>query len=147
MHYRHAFALLALLAGCATAPPTYHVLPERRSLDLPYSDAVRAGDLLFLSGTLGQKPGTRELVPGGIVPETRQALENVKANLEAHGGSMDSVVKCTVLLADIADFEAMSSVYRQYFPRNRPARTTVGVAGLPLGARVEIDCIAAAPAR
>lgn len=134
---------LLLGAGCATAP-LHQTLPERQSLDLPYSDAVRAGDLLFLSGTIGQAPGTRTLVPGGVAAETRQALENIKANLTAHGSSMDRVVKCSVFLADIADFEAMNAVYRQYFPTNKPARTTVGVAGLPIGARVEIECIAAA---
>ena len=139
----HVFALL--LAGCATRPapePAYHTLPGRAALDLPYSDAVRAGNLLFLAGTVGTAPGTRQLVPGGVAAETRQVLENIKTNLERHGSSMDRAVKCTVFLADIGDFEAMNAVYRQYFPRNKPARTTVGVAGLPLGARVEIECIA-----
>lgn len=136
-------AFLLVTIGCATAPePTYHLMPGRATLDLPYSDAVRAGDLLFLAGTVGVAPGTRQVVPGGIEAETRQALENVKANLEAHGSSLDRAVKCTVFLAEIGDFEAMNGVYRQYFTRNRPARTTVGVAALPLGARVEIECIA-----
>ncbi len=125
------------------AGPTYQTLPERAALDLPYSDAVRSGNLLFLSGTVGANPATRQLVKGGIVAETRQALENVKANLEAHGSSMDRVVKCSVFLADIADFEEMNGVYRELFPANRPARTTIGVAALPLGARVEIECVAA----
>lgn len=137
------FFIALLLAGCASAPE-YHTLPERRSLNLPYSDAVRVGELLFLSGTVGAAPGTRQLVPGGVVPETRQALENIRTNLEAHGSSLDRVVKCTVLLADIGDFDAMNAVYREFFPRNKPARTTMGVNGLPLGARVEIECIAAA---
>ena len=143
---KHATMFLAMLVtACASAPtaPEYHTLPERRSIGLPYSDAVVVNGLVFLAGTVGTPPGTRELVPGGVVAETRQALENVKANLAAHGSSMDRVVKCTVFLADIKDFEAMNSVYRDYFPASKPARTTVGVAGLPLGARVEIDCIAA----
>ena len=123
--------------------PTYQTLPERAGLNLPYSDAVRAGNLLFLSGTIGAAPSTRQLVEGGVVPETRQALENIKANLAAHGSSMERVVKCSVFLADIADFEKMNGVYREYFPANKPARTTVGVAALPMGARVEIECIAA----
>lgn len=136
--------LLALSAvACATAPATtYHVLPGRATLDLPYSDAVRHGSLLFLAGTVGVAPGTRQLVAGGVVAETRQALENIKANLEKHGSSMDRCLKCTVFLADIKDFEAMNGVYREYFPTNKPARTTVGVAALPLGARVEIECLA-----
>lgn len=141
------FPILALLlaAGCASAPqpPAYHTLPERAALNLPYSDAVRAGGLLFLSGTVGADPATRQLVAGGVVAETRQALENIEANLAAHGSSLDRVVKCSVFLADIADFERMNGVYREYFPTNKPARTTVGVSGLPLGARVEIECVAA----
>jgi 2-iminobutanoate/2-iminopropanoate deaminase len=141
---RRALAIVSLFAvSCATAP-VYQTLPARQSLNLPYSDAVRIGNLLFLSGTIGQAPGTRTLVPGGVTAETRQALENIKANLAAHGSSMDRVVKCSVFLADIAEFEAMNGVYREYFPANKPARTTVGVAGLPIGARVEIECIAAA---
>lgn len=143
-----AIVTLLLFAGCTVAvDPKYHTLPERASLGLPYSDAVRVGDLLFLSGTVGQVPGTRQVVPGGVVAETRQALENVKTNLGAHGSSLDRVVKCTVMLADIADFDAMNQVYREYFPRNKPARTTFGVAALPLGARIEIECIAAVNAR
>ncbi|HEV7237731.1 MAG TPA: RidA family protein [Thermoanaerobaculia bacterium] len=136
-------AALLLFAGCTVAvDPKYHTLPERASLGLPYSDAVRVGNLLFLSGTVGQVPGTRQVVSGGVVAETRQALTNIKTNLEAHGSSLDRVAKCTVMLADISDFDAMNQVYREYFPRNTPARTTFGVAALPLGARVEIECIA-----
>ena len=136
------------LAGCAgslvrTWPPSYHTLPGREALNLPYSDAVRAGDLLLLSGTVGQMPGTRQLVPGGITAETRQALENIKANLAANGASLGNVVKCSVFLADIGEFEAMNAVYREYFTTNKPVRTTIGVAGLPMGARVEIECLAA----
>ena len=142
---RRFVPLLLILASCATSP-TYHTLPARAALNLPYSDAVRAGGLLFLAGTIGSAPGSRQLVPGGIEPETRQALENVRANLEAHGSSLDRVVKCTVFLADINDFETMNKVYREFFPNNKPARTTVGVAALPIGARIEIDCIAAAGA-
>lgn len=143
-------AALWLVACSTNAPPSgavYHTLPGRAALNLPYSDAVRVGDLLFLSGTVGTMPGTRRLAEGGLVAETKQALENVKTNLEAHGASLERVVKCTVLLADIRDFDAMNEVYRQYFPRNKPARTTFGVSGLPLGARVEIECIAHAAAR
>ena len=124
--------------------PAYHTLPERAELNLPYSDAVRSGSLLFLSGTIGAGASTRQPVEGGVEAETRQALENIKSNLAAHDSALDRVVKCTVFLADIADFEKMNGVYREFFPANKPARTTVGVAGLPRGARVEIECIAAA---
>ncbi|NHA15937.1 RidA family protein [Thioalkalivibrio sp. XN279] len=109
----------------------------------PFSEAVRAGDLLFLSGMLGNKPGTAELAPGGIQPETRQTLENIRAAVLRHGGSMDRVVKCTVFLADMGEWAAMNEVYREFFPENRPARSALGVNGLALGARVEIECIVA----
>ncbi len=144
---RVAIVVLLLTAGCASAPHpvTYHTLPERVALNLPYSDAVRAGNLLFLSGTVGADPATRQLVAGGVVAETRQALENIEANLAAHGSSLERVVKCSVFLADIGDFERMNGVYREYFRTNKPARTTVGVSGLPLGARVEIECVATLP--
>jgi 2-iminobutanoate/2-iminopropanoate deaminase len=138
------FILIAslLLAGCTSSTIEHYVFPERAALGLPYSDAVRAGDLLFLAGTVGAAPGTRQVVPGGIEAETRQALANIKANLDAHGSSVDRVVKCTVLLADINEFEAMNKVYREFFSGPKPARTTFAVAALPLGARIEIDCIA-----
>ena len=135
-------ACAVFVSGCAHTPPRYMTLPERAALNAPYSDAVRAGNLLFLSGTVGSAPGTRQVVAGGVAAETRQALENVKHNLEAHGSSMDRVVKCSVFLADIADFETMNGVYREYFRTNKPVRTTVGVNGLPMGARVEIECVA-----
>jgi reactive intermediate/imine deaminase len=123
--------------------PVYSTLTERANLGLPYSDAVRSGNLLFLAGTIGALPASRQPVEGGVVAETRQALENIKTNLAAHGSSMDRVVKCSVFLADLADFDKMNGVYREYFPEKKPARTTVGVAALPAGARVEIECIAA----
>jgi 2-iminobutanoate/2-iminopropanoate deaminase len=137
---------LLLIAGCAS-DPRYLTAPERTALNLPYSDAVRAGDHLFLSGAIGTLPGTRQLVAGGLEGETRQTLENIKRNLEANGSGMDRVVKCTVMLADIADFDRMNAIYREYFPTNKPARSTFGVNGLVLGARIEIECIAAAGSR
>lgn len=109
----------------------------------PFSPAVRVGNIIFVSGTLGTKPdGT--LVPGGIQPETRQLLENVKRTLAAAGGGMDRVVKCTVFLADLKEWPAMNEVYRSYFSNgNYPARTAVQ-ATLLFGARVEMECAAAA---
>jgi reactive intermediate/imine deaminase len=108
----------------------------------PFSDAVRVGNMLYLSGKLGNLPGTAQLAEGGIQGETRQTMENIKASLERHGSSMDQVVKCTVFLADIAEWGAMNEVYRTYFPENRPARSALGVSGLALDARVEIECMA-----
>ena len=106
---------------------------------LPFSDAVRVGNLLFLSGKLGTTADG--LAPGGIAGETRQALENIKASLERHGSSMDQVVKCTVFLADMAEWGRMNEVYVTFFGDNLPARSALGASGLALGARVEIECI------
>ncbi len=106
---------------------------------LPFSDAVRVGNLLFLSGKLGTTADG--LAPGGIAGETRQALENIKASLERHGSSMDRVVKCTVFLADMAEWGQMNEVYVTFFGDNLPARSALGTSGLALGGRVEIECI------
>src|SRR6266852_9936308 len=110
---------------------------------LPFSSAVRVGDLLFLSGQIGNVPGTRQLADGGITGQTRQVLENIKEVLAFAGSSLDRAVKCTVFLADIQDFAAMNAVYA-YFPNDPPARSTVAAKGLAGGARVEIECIATA---
>jgi reactive intermediate/imine deaminase len=112
-------------------------------MQLPFSEAVRVGDMLYLSGKIGNIPGTRDLAEGGIAGETRQTLENIKATLEKHGSSMDEVVKCTVFLADIAEWAAMNEVYITYFPVNPPARSALGSSGLALNSRVEIECFAA----
>lgn len=109
---------------------------------LPFSTAVRVGNLLFLSGQIGNKPGTRELADTGITGQTRQALENIKGVLAAAGSTLERAVKCTVFLADIRDYQAMNAVYATYFPKDPPARSTVAGTGLALGARVEIECIA-----
>ena len=109
----------------------------------PFSPAVRVGNIIFVSGTLGTKPDG-SLVPGGIQPETRQLLENIKGTLAAAGVGMDRVVKCTVFLADLTEWPAMNGVYRSYFSSgNYPARTAVQ-ATLLFGARVEMECAAAA---
>ena len=111
--------------------------------DMPFSSAVRAGNLLFLSGAIGVVPGEGlKLAEGGIQGETRQTMDNLKRTLETFGGSMDQVVKCTVFLADMAEWGAMNEVYRTYFD-NPPARSALGASGLALDARVEIECIAA----
>ena len=109
----------------------------------PYSHAVVAtGDLVYLSGQTGQDPSTGEIVSGGVAAETRQALDNLAAVLRAADLDFTSVVKCNVFLADIDDFPAMNAVYAQVIPAPHPARATVGVTGLALGARVEIECVA-----
>lgn len=140
-------AVLAPLSGTAqegAAPEVEYLVSDAMSgLDLPFSEAVRVGHLLFLSGQIGIVPGELRLVEGGIGPETRQTMENIRATLERFGSSLDRVVKCTVMLADIGEWEAMNEVYRTFFAAgHRPARSALGASGLALGARVEIECIA-----
>ena len=110
---------------------------------LPFSEAVRVGDVLYLSGQVGIKPGTLQLVPGGIKEEARQTLENIKTSLEANGYTMREVVKCTVMLADIFEWAAFNEVYKAAFIPPYPARSAMGTGGLAMGARVEVECIAA----
>jgi 2-iminobutanoate/2-iminopropanoate deaminase len=108
----------------------------------PYSQAVRAGNLVFASGQIPIDPATKEFVPGGIVEQTEQVLKNLKAVFEAAGVGLDKIVKTTVFLADMNDFTAMNEVYGKYFGQNPPARATVEAARLPRDAKVEIEAIA-----
>ncbi len=108
----------------------------------PYSRAAWAGDTLFLAGQLGVDPATNKLVEGGAGPETEQIFAGIKAVLGATGLSLENVVKANVYLTDIADFAAMNKVYETFFEAPYPARTTIGVAALPGGARVEIEIVA-----
>ena len=108
----------------------------------PYSQAVRAGNLVFASGQIPIDPATGEFVAGGIVEQTEQVLRNVRAVFEAAGVGLGQVIKTTVFLADIDDFNAMNEVYGRFFGENPPARATVQAARLPRDARVEIDAIA-----
>jgi len=133
----------ALAASCSPGGPHREVLAPSPAPLPVFSPAVRTGNLVFLSGQIGVRPGTLELVPGGIEPETVQTLEHIKTLLEQIGLGMEDVVKCTVFLADMRDYGAMNAVYARYFPKDPPARSTVAGSGLALGARVEIECIAA----
>ena len=137
--------ILALSLAFPLAAQTEEVehYPSSRDMQLPFSDAVRVGNMLYLSGKIGNIPGTRQLAEGGIAGETRQAMENIKASLEKYGSSLDELVKCTVFLADIVEWEAMNEVYRTFFSADPPARSALGTNGLALGARVEIECFAA----
>jgi reactive intermediate/imine deaminase len=139
--------MLTLVVGTAKpvraqAPAVEYLQSNPRST-LPFSEAVRVGTMLYLSGQLGTDPATGRLVEGGIGPETRQTLENIKRTVERYGSSMDRVVKCLVMLADIAEWGAMNQVYVTFFPAHKPARSAMGASGLALGARVEIECVAA----
>lgn len=136
-----------LLGGCAAnvprSSPEYFPVPGERPF--PFSDAVRVGDMLYLSGQLGTD-SSGHLVQGGVGPETRQALENIAAVLGRHGATLDNVVKCTVMLADIGEWAAMNEVYVTFFPSHKPARSAFGTTGLALGGRLELECMAVLPA-
>jgi 2-iminobutanoate/2-iminopropanoate deaminase len=147
MKMRNVPLLVTALCVCAPAfaakSDKLEFYSASTDLALPFSDAVRYGDLLFLSGKIGNEPGAMKLAPGGIKGETHQALENIKDAVEHYGSSMDRVVKCTVFLADMSEWAAMNEVYVTFFPTNKPARSALGTNGLALNARVEIECIAA----
>lgn len=113
--------------------------------DLPFSEAVRVGHTLYLSGQVGVVPGTLKLVPGGLEAQARQAMNNIKSVLETHGASMSDLVKCTVMLADMAKWSEFNGIYKTFFHGRYPARSAMGVNGLAIGAQVEIECIAVVP--
>jgi 2-iminobutanoate/2-iminopropanoate deaminase len=138
------FAFAAASASAADAPEFLNsgkILPT----GLPFSEAVRHGDTLYLSGQVGVVPGAMKLVPGGFEPEARQTLENIRTTLAANGLRMADLIKCTVMLADMADWPRFNAIYATFFDGRYPARSALGANGLALGARVEIECIAAIP--
>jgi reactive intermediate/imine deaminase len=142
--------VLGLGPGCASPPPREANRPGIEHVNMsenwpyPFSSAVRTGDMLYLSGQIGTRDegGSPKLVPGGIEPETRQTMENIKGVLAKSGSSLDRVVQCTVMMADMSEWPAMNKVYAEYFPGPKPARGAFGANGLALGARVEIMCTA-----
>ena len=163
-HWPERLAVLALagalVAGCTLeerpdvqpaeaqegSRPIKEIIRPEGVASLPvFSPAVRVGDLLFLSGAIGTVGTELRLIEGGVGPETRQTMQNIVQVLDGAGATLDDVVKCTVFLADIADYAAMNEVYLEFFPENPPARSAMAGSGLALGARVEIECIAVAP--
>ena len=153
--------IIAFLAGAAGAFLTIQLAPsvpdqetapmlkilstaEQDALNLPFAEGIQVGNIIYLSGQIGALPGTMALVPGGVQAETRQTLENVKASLDRYGSSMERVIKCTVFMADMADWPAMNEVYVEMFAGHRPARSAFGAAGVALDGAVEIECIALA---
>jgi 2-iminobutanoate/2-iminopropanoate deaminase len=135
----------------STAPAAASVGPHRQAIVVPgaqpnplYSPAVRTGNLIFFAGQIGATQETRAMQQGRIEAETRNALNNLENIMRAAGVTRADIVKCTVFLADIADYNAMNGAYRQFFTESPPARTAVAVSGLPAQARVEIECFAAA---
>jgi 2-iminobutanoate/2-iminopropanoate deaminase len=142
MTIRKVIGVCALLCwACSVSAATEYLNSEQSlGLNLPFSEAVRVGDIMFLSGQLGTLPGTTDIAPGGIQGQAHQALKNIKAILERNGSSMDKVVKCTVMMADIAEWPAFNEVYVTYFPGPKPARSAFAAGGLAFGAKVELEC-------
>ena len=118
--------------------------PAFSQLGLPFSEIVRMGDTLYLSGQMGTLPGTLTLAPGGMQAQAQQTMENIKSTLETHGYSMDHIVKCTVMLADMKDWPAFNEIYKRFFTAPYPARSAFGASGLAMGGQLEIDVIASA---
>ena len=136
-----AFGVSAQQAGNQGTKVEYFKTP--RPMALPFSDAVRVGNILYLSGEIGLDYATMKLVPGGIQAETKQAMENIKTTLEKYGSSLDNVFKCTVMVTDMKEWPLMNEVYVTYFKKDRlPARSAIGSNGLALGAKIEIECLA-----
>ena len=121
--------------------PNVEYLCAERMKGLPFSEAVRVGNMLYLSGQIGVD-NTLKLVSGGIDSETRQTMDNIKTTLQQYGSSLDHIIKVTVMLADMAEWSKMNKVYVSYFSKHLPARSAFGTNGLAFGARVEIECIA-----
>lgn len=146
MNKLFTLASSVLLTGCMAVTRVEDEPLARQVISTPnapaaiaaYSQGIRVGDMLWVAGQIGLDPATRELVPGGIREETRRALENCKAIVEAAGFRLADVVQVQVLLADIDDYQAMNEVYVTYFPESPPARAAYAVAAIPRGAKVEV---------
>lgn len=140
--------LLAIHPASAATPVEVEFLNSGKVVptDLPFSEAVRVDDTLYLSGQIGIVPSTLKLASGGLAGEARQAMDNIRTTLQAHGLVMGDLVKCTVMLADMSKWAEFNEVYRTYFSGRYPARSALGANGLALGAQVEIECIAVAGA-
>lgn len=137
--------LLMLSNGCSDGSEkkgdvAYLQSESFAGMNYPFSEAVRVGNMLYLSGQIGTLPNSNEIIAGGIGPETRQTMENIKDVLERYGSSLNEVVKCTCMLAAISEWGDMSKVYAEFFPGHKPARSAFAGTGLALGARVEIEC-------
>jgi reactive intermediate/imine deaminase len=127
--------------------PKFVNTPAAKSAGLPFSQAVQVGDVLYLSGVLGNLPGKMELVGGGMEAEARQTMENIGAVLKENGLSFDNVFKCTIMLADMAKWSDFNNVHLRYFKPDRlPSRSAFCASGLALGAQVEVECWAYSPA-
>ncbi|WP_339723078.1 Rid family hydrolase [uncultured Paraglaciecola sp.] len=137
--------LICVFLSLPTLAEQIEYFSSQRNIEnnYPFSNAVRVGDLLFLSGELGTLPNSSQLIEGGIKNETKQIMENIKASLAKHNLTMNDLVKCTAMLADIKDWPIFNEVYKSYFSKHFPARSAFATNGLGLNARLELECIAA----
>jgi reactive intermediate/imine deaminase len=132
---------LCFLLSCQSQQKVEYLQTEKfAKQNMPFSEAVRVGNMLYLSGQVGNIPGEMNVVTGGIGHETRQTMENIKEVLERYGSSMDQVVKCLCMLEDINEWAEMSGEYVKFFPNHKPARSAFAGSGLAIGAKVEIEC-------
>ena len=141
----YTFSVFILLVSCSTHTnydAEYFVSEISRELNFPFSDAAIVGNIIYVSGQIGSKPGTREVVEGGISAETIQTLNNIKMILNDLGSNSDKIFKCLCMLEDINDYNEMNSAYTTFFNsrNNLPSRSTFAGSGLALGAKIEIEC-------
>lgn len=141
-------ALFLILSSCIpqeepeSSKPVFIQTESFAARGLPFSEATRVGNILYLSGQIGDQAETGKLVEGGIKAETKQTTLNIKGVLERNGSSMENIFKCTCMLADISEWADMSAEYIKFFPKNKPAHSAFAATGLAMGARVEIECMA-----
>ena len=138
--HRPVFFIRTTILLTLFALPACAQTPDTPAQSLPYSPVVVTNGTIYLAGHLGRIPGTSAYPGGGIGPQTRQTLQNIGTTLATVNATHANLVRCQVFLADIADFAEMNAAYREFFPINPPARTTVAVAGLAANARIEIEC-------
>lgn len=121
---------------------SHYVSESTTKMDLPFSDAVIVDNMIYLSGQIGNEPGSFKLVEGGIRAEARQTMKNIKAVLAANGATMEDIIKCRVFIEDIKEWGIFNEEYVKFFPNKKPARSALGANGLALGAKVEVECMA-----
>ena len=130
------------LSNMVLADTEYLSSDDPSKAELPFSEAVRVDNMLYLSGAIGTIPGSLELAPGGIEGQTRQTMENISTLLQKYGSSMDKIVKCLIMIDDMQEWPRMNAIYATYFDGHKPARSAFGADGLALGAKLEIECMA-----
>ena len=138
---RHVLATLSVVGAClANGAAQFLTSEETRAAGLPFSDATRVGNILYLSGQMGFPPGSLALVEGGIEAETHQIFANMKRILESNGSALSRIFKCTVMLDDINQWARFNKVYVSYFPDNKPSRSAFGAEALAMGGALEMEC-------